>query len=167
MAKNYEKLSPELSERIREDIRNNTRPNFAAKGSMAIRRDPTADKETVWRGAYARDVDKIMYSPFYNRYTDKTQVFSFYKNDDITRRALHVQLVSRIARSIGSALNLNLDLIEAIALATISDIPPSATRERSLSPRSITRRPADTLTTMSTPSVCLTVCLTTTSHLIP
>lgn len=116
MAKNYEKLSPELSERIREDIRNNTRPSFAAKGSMAIRRDPTADKETVWRGAYARDVDKIMYSPFYNRYTDKTQVFSFYKNDDITRRALHVQLVSRIARSIGSALNLNLDLIEAIAL---------------------------------------------------
>ena len=43
-------------------------------------------------------------------------IFYFYKNDDITRRALHVQLVSRIARSIGSVLNLNLDLIEAIAL---------------------------------------------------
>ena len=61
-------------------------------------------------------MDKIIYSPYYNRYTDKTQVFSFYKNDDITRRALHVQLVSRIARTIGSVLNLNLDLIEAIAL---------------------------------------------------
>ncbi len=113
---NYEKLSPELTERIREDIAKGTRPNFAANGSMAIRRNSAFDRESVWRPAYVRDVDKIMHSPYYNRYTDKTQVFSFYKNDDITRRALHVQLVSRIARSIGSVLNLNLDLIEAIAL---------------------------------------------------
>jgi len=113
---NYEKLSPELSERIKEDIENNTRPNFAAKGANAKRRNPNYDKESIWRQAYARDVDKIIHSPYYNRYTDKTQVFSFYKNDDITRRALHVQLVSRIARSIGNVLNLNLDLIEAIAL---------------------------------------------------
>ena len=113
---NYEKLSPEISERIREDIEKGTRPNFAANGSLAKRRNPNFDRESIWRPAYARDVDKIMHSPYYNRYTDKTQVFSFYKNDDITRRALHVQLVSRIARSIGSVLNLNLDLIEAIAL---------------------------------------------------
>lgn len=113
---NYEKLSPEITERIREDIEKGTRPNFAAVGSRAQRRNPDFDKESVWRPAYVRDVDKIMHSPYYNRYTDKTQVFSFYKNDDITRRALHVQLVSRIARSIGSVLNLNLDLIEAIAL---------------------------------------------------
>ncbi|MBQ2285425.1 MAG: HD domain-containing protein, partial [Clostridia bacterium] len=57
-----------------------------------------------------------MNCPYYNRYTDKTQVFSLYKNDDISRRALHVQLVSRIARNIGRLLGLNLDLIEAIAL---------------------------------------------------
>lgn len=43
-------------------------------------------------------------------------MFSFYNNDDLSRRALHVQLVSRIARNIGSVLGLNLDLIEAIAL---------------------------------------------------
>jgi dGTPase len=113
---NYEKLSSQMSERIKEDIEKNTRPNFAARGANAVRRNQAYDKESIWRPAYARDVDKIMHSPFYNRYTDKTQVFSFYKNDDITRRALHVQLVSRIARSIGSVLNLNLDLIEAIAL---------------------------------------------------
>jgi dGTPase len=70
----------------------------------------------VWRPAFAKDIDKILYSPYYNRYTDKTQVFALTKNDDITRRGLHVQLVSRIARTIGRALNLNLDLIEAIAL---------------------------------------------------
>ena len=131
---NYEQLSPELTERIREDIRLGTRPDFSAKSSEAIRRDPTADRESVWRPAYARDVDKIMHSPYYNRYTDKTQVFSFYKNDDITRRALHVQLVSRIARSIGSALNLNLDLIEAIALGhDIGHTPFGHAGERYLS----------------------------------
>ena len=113
---NYEKLSLELTERMKHDIENNTRPDFAATGSNAVRRDPSSDLESIWRPAYARDTDKILHSPYYNRYTDKTQVFSFYKNDDITRRALHVQLVSRIARTIGSALNLNLDLIEAIAL---------------------------------------------------
>ena len=112
----YEKLSAELTERMMQDIRDNTRPDFAARGTSAVRRDPSIDQESIWRPAYARDVDKIVHSPYYNRYTDKTQVFSFYKNDDITRRALHVQLVSRIARTIGSALNLNLDLIEAIAL---------------------------------------------------
>ena len=58
-----------------------------------------------------------MHIPYYNRYSDKTQVFSLYKNDDISRRAFHVQLVSRIARNIGKVLNLNIDLIEAIALA--------------------------------------------------
>jgi dGTPase len=131
---NYEKLSPEITERIAEDIRLGTRPNFAARGDMAVRRNPLYDKESVWRPAYVRDVDKILHSPYYNRYTDKTQVFSFYKNDDITRRALHVQLVSRIARSIGSVLNLNLDLIEAIALGhDIGHTPFGHAGERYLS----------------------------------
>ena len=112
----YEELSSQITEKIKQDILNNTRPSFAADSSKALRRDNSGDRETIWRPAYARDTDKILHSPYYNRYTDKTQVFSFYKNDDITRRALHVQLVSRIARTIGSALNLNLDLIEAIAL---------------------------------------------------
>ena len=113
---NYEKLSPEITERIKYDREHGCMPPFAKDGASAIRRNPAYDKQSVWRPAYVRDVDKIMHSPYYNRYTDKTQVFSFYKNDDITRRALHVQLVSRIARSIGAVLNLNLDLIEAIAL---------------------------------------------------
>ena len=131
---NYEKLSTEITDRIREDIEKGTRPNFAAKGANAVRRNPLYDRESVWRPAYVRDVDKIMHSPYYNRYTDKTQVFSFYKNDDITRRALHVQLVSRIARSIGSVLNLNLDLIEAIALGhDIGHTPFGHAGERYLS----------------------------------
>ncbi len=132
--RNYEKLSAEMSERIKYDIEHNTKPTFAAKGSLAKRRNQSYDRESIWRPAYVRDVDKIMHSPYYNRYTDKTQVFSFYKHDDITRRALHVQLVSRIARSIGSVLNLNLDLIEAIALGhDIGHTPFGHAGERYLS----------------------------------
>ena len=81
-----------------------------------------------------RDVEKIMHLPLYNRYADKTQVFSFYENDDITRRALHVQLVSRIARNIGAVLGLNLDLIEAISLGhDIGHTPFGHAGERFLS----------------------------------
>ena len=82
-----------------------------------IRRSATSrDKASIWRPPFVHDIDKILHCPYYNRYTDKTQVFSLIKNDDVTRRSLHVQLVSRIARTIGAALHLNLDLIEAIAL---------------------------------------------------
>lgn len=112
----YEQLSPEVTEKIEKDRANNTLPKLAFDESKVLRRDNERDKATIIRTPFIRDIDKIIHCPFYNRYADKTQVLSFYKNDDITRRALHVQLVSRIARTIGKALNLNLDLIEAIAL---------------------------------------------------
>lgn len=112
----YETLSPDIAKRIEEDRIKGTVPSFAFHNNNALRRDPQHDKATVLRPPFIRDIDKIMHCPYYNRYADKTQVLSFYKNDDITRRGLHVQLVSRIARTIGSALGLNLDLIEAIAL---------------------------------------------------
>lgn len=68
------------------------------------------------RPTFYRDIDKIIHSSGYTRYIDKTQVFSFVQNDHITHRVLHVQLVSKIARTIGRSLNLNEDLIEAISL---------------------------------------------------
>ena len=112
----YEVLNESLCEKIKNDKINNTQPDFAFDESQVIRRNMSRDKANILRTAFIRDIDKIIHCPLYNRYADKTQVFSFYKNDDITRRGLHVQLVSRIARTIGKALNLNLDLIEAIAL---------------------------------------------------
>lgn len=68
------------------------------------------------RPPFFRDADRIIYSLSYTRYIDKTQVFSFNENDMISRRMTHVQMVSKIARTIGRALNLNEDLIEAAAL---------------------------------------------------
>ena len=109
---NYESLS----EKIAEKVALKTENPYAFSDENAVRRNGNHDNPTVIRPPFIRDCDKILHCPFYNRYADKTQVFSFYKNDDISRRGLHVQLVSRIARTIGRALGLNLELIEAIAL---------------------------------------------------
>lgn len=75
-------------------------------------------KEESWdvRSNYFHDTDRIIYSLSYTRYLDKTQVFTRVDNDHITKRITHVQMVSKIARTIGRALALNEDLIEAIAL---------------------------------------------------
>ena len=77
-----------------------------------------AEKQTQpdIRSSFSRDTDRIIHSRAYTRYIDKTQVFYLFQNDHITHRVLHVQLVSKIARMIGRALQLNEDLIEAIAL---------------------------------------------------
>ncbi len=113
----YEALSESISRQMEYENKTGTFTRTGFDDSMAIRRRSVeTDRATVWRPAFIHDVDKILHCPYYNRYTDKTQVFSLFKNDDLTRRSLHVQLVSRIARTIGRALHLNLDLIEAIAL---------------------------------------------------
>jgi len=122
----FEMLSDSLSRQIEYETKTNTYARVGFDDSLVLRRDPSADEPTVWRPAFIQDIDKIMHCPYYNRYTDKTQVFSLMKNDDITRRSLHVQLVSRIARTIGRALHLNLDLIEAISLGHDIGHPPFA-----------------------------------------
>ena len=111
-----EQLSIALSARMEQEKQDRSFTDLSFHDQAAIRRHSNDKPTPVWRPKFAKDIDRILYSPYYNRYTDKTQVFSLIRNDDITRRSLHVQLVSRIARTIGRALNLNLDLIEAIAL---------------------------------------------------
>lgn len=86
---------------------------YATKSSDAVRMN--IEKEDI-RPPYFHDIDRIIHSLSYTRYLDKTQVFTKSDNDHISRRITHVQLVSKIARTIGRALNLNEDLIEAIAL---------------------------------------------------
>ena len=84
----------------------------------------TLDSEAIYlrdvmndfRTPFFRDIDRIIYTLAFTRYSDKTQVFSFKSNDHLTKRMIHVQYVSKIARTIGRALALNEDLIEASAL---------------------------------------------------
>ena len=86
---------------------------YACKSDMGIWLKE--DIEDI-RPIFYRDTDRIIHSSGYTRLIDKTQVYSFIQNDHITRRVLHVQLVSKIARTIGRSLNLNEDLIESISL---------------------------------------------------
>ena len=90
------------------------------------------------RPSYFRDVDRIIHSTAYTRYLDKTQVFSLVNNDNITKRIVHVSLVSKLARTIGRALSLNEDLIEAIALGhDLGHVPFGHTGERILNELSL------------------------------
>ena len=82
------------------------------------------EKQIGHRQSFALDADRILHSRAYTRYIDKTQVFYLIDNDHITHRVLHVQLVSKIARTIGRFLRLNEDLIEAIALGHDIGHPP-------------------------------------------
>lgn len=68
------------------------------------------------RSSFFRDIDRIIYSLAFIRYQDKTQVFSYTNHDHVSKRMIHVQFVSKIARTIGRALGLNEDLIEAASL---------------------------------------------------
>ena len=86
---------------------------YACKSSDALW---LRNAEDDIRPSFFHDSDRIIHSYCYSRYIDKTQVFYLVENDHITHRVLHVQLVSKIARTIGRFLNLNEDLIEAISL---------------------------------------------------
>lgn len=88
--------------------------NLACKDSDAIYL--SVEEERDFRTPFFRDIDRILYSLSFQRYMDKTQVFSFKDNDHLTKRMVHVLYVSKIARTIGRELGLNEDLIEAGAL---------------------------------------------------
>lgn len=89
---------------------------YACLSTDAVRRVEESQIHEGLRQNFSLDADRILHSMAYSRYIDKTQVFYLIKNDHITHRVLHVQLVSKISRTIGRLLRLNEDLIEAIAL---------------------------------------------------
>jgi len=75
------------------------------------------EKEHPYRSCYQRDRDRIIHSAAFRRLEYKTQVFVNHEGDYYRTRLTHTLEVSQIARTIGWALRLNVDLIEAIALA--------------------------------------------------
>lgn len=102
-----------------EQARKNMRKNQAYLSEYATPNEDAIrffEEEEDIRPPFFRDADRIIYSMAYTRYMDKTQVFSYKNNDHISKRMVHVQLVSKIARTIGRALGLNEDLIEAASL---------------------------------------------------
>jgi dGTPase len=104
-----------IKERLRLVEKKRLSP-YATLSSEAMRRREEPEIVEGHRENFSLDADRILHSLAYTRYIDKTQVFYLIKNDHITHRVLHVQLVSKIGRTIGRLLRLNEDLIEAIAL---------------------------------------------------
>lgn len=76
------------------------------------------------RTCYQRDRDRIVHSQAFRKLEYKTQVFVIFEGDYYRTRLTHTIEVAQIARTIGRALRLNEDLIEAIALAHDLGHPP-------------------------------------------
>ena len=83
---------------------------------LAMRIHSEKDSDYDIREPFQRDRDRIMHSRAFRRMMHKTQVFNANIGDHYRNRLTHTLEVSQIARSIGKALCLNDELIEAIAL---------------------------------------------------
>lgn len=77
-----------------------------------------------YRGPFQRDRDRILHSAAYRRLSGKMQVFTGDQGDYHRTRLTHTQEVASIARTMGRALRLNEDLIEALALFHDIGHPP-------------------------------------------
>ncbi|ANM31811.1 hypothetical protein ABI59_22985 [Acidobacteria bacterium Mor1] len=93
---------------------------WACRAHHASRRHPVAGDGRAfdYRTAYQRDRDRIVYSRGFRRLRQKAQVGLLPAYEDHRRNRLtHTLEVAQVSRTIGRALRLNEDLIEAIALA--------------------------------------------------
>jgi dGTPase len=117
--KNIFEISKEIYERD-----DNNLSKYATLNSGAFRK--FAEKDIRFRPPFALDRDRIIYSGAFRRYTGKTQVvyFASMLDEQLSSRSIHTISVAQIARTIGRLLNLNIDLIEAIALGHDLGHPP-------------------------------------------
>ncbi len=95
-----------------------------AMHSAASRGRRHAEPPHAYRGPFQRDRDRIVHSAAYRRLSAKTQVFTGDGGDYHRTRLTHTIEVASVARTLGRALRLNEDLIEALALAHDLGHPP-------------------------------------------
>ena len=77
-----------------------------------------------YRGEYARDRDRVIHSRAFRRLEAKTQVFTTRYSDHFRNRLTHTIEVAQISRTSAAELGLNVDLVEALALAHDIGHPP-------------------------------------------
>jgi dGTPase len=77
-----------------------------------------------YRNDYARDRDRVVHSRAFRRLESKTQVFTTRFSDHFRNRLTHTLEVAQIARTVAAALELNTDLVEALALVHDIGHPP-------------------------------------------
>ena len=97
--------------------------NYAAKANESKGRVVPQEDDPV-RTCFQRDRDRILHSKAFRRLKHKTQVFIDPRGDHYRTRLTHTLEVSQVARTIGRALRLNEDLIEAIAIGHDLGHPP-------------------------------------------
>jgi len=78
----------------------------------------------AYRNDYQRDRDRVIHSRAFRRLEDKTQVFTRRYSDHFRNRLTHTIEVAQISRTIAAQLGLNVDLVEALALAHDIGHPP-------------------------------------------
>ena len=103
--------------RIRERLErgeDQTLSDEATRATQAVRDEPEDASPT--RTAFQVDRDRIVHSKPFRRTKHKTQVFLAPIGDHYRTRLTHILEVSQIGRSIATALGLNEDLVEAMAL---------------------------------------------------
>lgn len=112
--------------RVREDIEAmeaQTLAPYAMKSRESAGRIYAEPAHEI-RTCYQRDRDRIVHSEAFRKLEYKTQVFVIFEGDYYRTRLTHTIEVAQIARTIGRALALNEDLIEAVALAHDLGHPP-------------------------------------------
>src|SRR5215470_8824447 len=77
-----------------------------------------------YRNDFQRDRDRVVHSRAFRRLENKTQVFTRRYSDHFRNRLTHTIEVAQISRTIAAALNLNEDLVEALALVHDVGHPP-------------------------------------------
>ena len=105
--------------RIRQELEQLERQFLApyAQFSSDTRGRKYPEPPPIWRTQYQRDRDRVIHSRAFRRLEYKTQVFLNGTGDHLRTRLTHTIEVASIARNIASALKLNTDLAETIALA--------------------------------------------------
>jgi len=83
-----------------------------------------AEPPHPYRSVYARDRDRVIHSRAFRRLEAKTQVFTTRYSDHFRNRLTHTLEVAQIARTVASALGLNSELAEALALVHDIGHPP-------------------------------------------
>ena len=105
--------------RYRQELEDNERRTLApfAQFSGDTRGRRHSEEPALWRTHYQRDRDRVIHSRAFRRLEYKTQVFLNGTGDHLRTRLTHTIEVAAISRNLASALRLNSDLAETIALA--------------------------------------------------